>query len=395
MSTVISFAKSLVPEPLKHRWREFRWDPARLGDLPGSSRWFGPARRWVRAADYVRWHGGAMREVLPRQPLPPPNFVRCGPIPERFFSRLHADVPPASVLELSQVRLLGPDGWIVGARDSYVLDASYWAYPDFEHDIRDHYMLLRRFAPRIRRLPGRTLSLASDFAIGGFGHFVHDSLTRLCLLERAGIRPADFDWIYWPHLDSGPVHALVRASGVPLEKIVPWSRGHDLECESLTATTFPGRPGHIAPPYAEFLRRRFAPAAKQRVRKIYLSRAGHRRHFRNAASVEAVLARHGYETCLAHSDPDVFAKCAEATHVAAVEGASFFNTFCCAPGTKVLLILPDAGPTLPYALTLGLSAGHELYLLAATSLDQPQVDPGIADIQLDPAALDAALARMN
>ena len=59
------------------------------------------------------------------------------------------------------------------------------------------------------------------------------------------------------------------------------------------------------------------------------------------------------------------------------------------------MILPDAGPTLPYTLTLALASRHELYLLTATSLDQPQVDPGIADIHLDPAQLDQALAGMN
>lgn len=391
---LIRSAKTFVPEPVRHRWREFEWSPGSLEALPGSSRFYGPARRWVRAENYFRWNEGSLREVLPRLPLPPITAVQHAPIPPRFFDRWQPDVPPAGILELPQARLLGSDGWIVGARDSYLLDASYWAYPDAQHQPREHYMLRRRLAPRVRRLPGRTLSLASDFGIGGFGHFLHDSLTRLLLLERAGIDPRDFDWIYWPHLDSPAVKALVAAAGLPREKLLGWDRGHDLQCDHLTATTFPGRPGHIAPPYAEFLRRRFAPPAARRSRKVYLARHGHRRNFRNLADIEAMLTRHGFEIVQPHADPAVFGKCAEATDVVAIEGANFFNVFNCAPGTRVLLILPDAGPTLPYTLTLAMAAGLQLHLLPARSLDQPHLDPGIADIHLEPATLADALQTM-
>jgi capsular polysaccharide biosynthesis protein len=392
---LVRFAKSLVPEPLKHRWREFRWPARWLGHLPGTSRLYGPARQWVRAPAYFQLHPGAMREVLPVQLMPAPAFKLCGPIPPRFFSRLCADIPAGFVLELPDARLVGPDGWIVGDRDSYLMDASFWAYPDTQMNLQDHYMLIPRRRRPVRRLPGRTLSLASDFAIGGFGHFLHDSLTRLLLVQRAGLDPRSFDWIYWPHLDTPAVKALVAAAGLAAEKILNWNSAHDLQCESLTASTFPGRPGHIAPAYAEFLRRQFAPAAARPRRKIYLSRQGFRRNFRNAAEVEAVLRRFGYETCLPHQDAGAFAKCAAASHVVAIEGANFFNAFACAAGTRALLILPDAGPTQPYTLTLGLSAGFEMFLITARSLDQPQVDPGTADVHLEPASLAAALAQME
>lgn len=391
----LRLAKKIVPEPLKHRWRRFRWPVPLISSLPGSSRVYGPARRWVRAASYFKWNPGQLRQVLPAQTMATPAFKQCGPIPSRFFERLRTDIPAACVLELPGARLWGPDGWIVGARDSYLIDASFWAYPDSGMPLQDHAMLIPKFGRPMRRLPGRTLSLASDFTIGGYGHFLHDSLTRLLLLELAGIDPGQFDWIYWPYLNSPGASMLVRLSGLPSEKILNWDPRHDLVCESLTATSFPGRPGQIAPVYAEFLRRRFAPAPASAKRKIYLSRNGYRRNFRNAAEVEAVLSRHGYEICRPHSDPDVFAKCAAASHVVAMEGANFFNVFACPPHTKILLVLPDAGPTMPYAMTLGFSARLDLYLITARSLDQPQIDPGIADVELDLSALDAALAQMD
>ena len=387
-------AKALVPESIKHRWRQFRWPAHWVSSLPGTSRLYGPARRWVRAEDYFKQRAGHLRTVLAAQAMPALAFQKCGPVPERFFQRFQPEVPAASILELPEARLIGPDGWIIGANDSYLLDASFWAYPDPLLNVQDHSMLIPRLGRKCRRLPGRTLSLASDFAIGGYGHFIHDSLTRLLLLELAGMNPGDFDWIYWPHLDSPAVKSLINASGLPREKIIAWDPLQDLVCESLTATTFPGRPGHIAPPYADFLRRRFAPPESGNKRKLYLSRTGYRRNFRNAQEVEAVLVHRGYEICHPHTDPAVFAKCAAASHVVAIEGANFFNVFACAPGTKVLLILPDAGPTLPYTLTLGLSARLDMHLLTARSLDQPHIDPGIADVILDPGTLSDALDQI-
>jgi len=390
----VRLAKALVPETIKHRWREFRWPASWVSSLPGTSRLYGPARRWVRAEDYIKQHAGRIQTVLAAQAMPALAFKNCGPIPDRFFQRFQPEVPAASILELPEARLIGPDGWIIGAEDSYLVEASFWAYPDSLTNVQDHYMLIPRLARPSRRLPGRTLSLASDFAIGGYGHFIHDSLTRLLLLELAKINPGDFDWIYWPHLDTPAVKSLIKVSGLPQEKILTWDCSHDLVCDSLTATTFPGRPGHIAPPYADFLRRRFAPQADGEKRKLYLSRSGYRRNFRNSQEIEAVFAHHGYEICHPHTDPAVFAKCASSSHVVAIEGANFFNVFACAPGTKVLLILPDAGPTLPYTLTLGLSAQLDMHLLAAQSLDQPKVDPGIADVMLDPLTLSRALDQM-
>ncbi|MFM1747491.1 MAG: hypothetical protein RLZZ188_1157 [Verrucomicrobiota bacterium] len=392
---VLRFLKPLFPESLKRRCREFYWPPWCLPLLPGTSARFGPARRWVSVAEYRRDYALDYREVLPAQKIPAPDLTECAPVPRRFFSSLFSEVPPAGILQLQQARLLGPDGWVIGADDSHLVQASYWAYPDATLNIRDHYQLRRRRAPPRRHLPGRTLSLASDFAVGGFGHFVHDSATRLLIVESAGIDPASFDWIYWPHVESPVAEEIIRRSGLPRAKIVHHLEHKDFVCDSLTVTTFPGRPGHIAPVYANYLRQRFAPPASGKARRIYLSRAGFRRNFRNATDIDLLLAARGFEACSPHADVDLLAKCAAAEQVVAIEGANFFNVFSCAPGTKVLLILPDSAHTRPFTITLALSAGLRLYVLPARSLDQPAVDPGIADIHVDPAALRRALDLMD
>ncbi|HTJ78567.1 MAG TPA: glycosyltransferase family 61 protein [Rariglobus sp.] len=314
---------------------------------------------------------------------------------ERFFNRLQQDIPAGHVIRLPRARLLGPDGWVVGASDSFLVDASYHIRPDPWMNMQQHYMLRRRKARPLRKLSGRTLSLASDFSHGGFGHFLHDSLCRLFLLERAGIDPAGYDQIYWPRLDSPIANQLVEASGIPLDKIINADPVNDLECEDITVTSFPGLPAHITPPFIEFLRRRFSPPPLGQNRKIYLTRAGFRRNFVNAAEIDDVFALHGYEICHPHSDLDILAKCAAASHIVALEGSNFFNAFAAPPGTKSLIILPSSGQTLPYTLSLSNSAGFESHLLMAESIVKNTEDTESADVYLEPELLARTLTRIE
>lgn len=394
-SVIIRSAKALAPAAFKRRWHHFRWRYRWLRWLPGTSRQFGPPRHWVRLADYLATHPGTMREVLPAQQLPAPVIRCCNAVPPRFFARIRRDIPAAHVVELPEVRLLGADGWIVGADDSLILDTSYHAFWDEEMRADDHWILRRRGRRPVRRLAGRTLSLASDFAAGGFAHFVHDSLARLLLLERAGLDPASFDQVYWPRPPGIGARQLVAASGIPSRKLLVPDPAFDFECESLTATTFPGRPAHLTPPYGEFLRRRFAPPPLGAGRRLYLSRAGFVRQFVNASAIEQVLRDHGYEICEPHHDPGVLAKCAAATHLVSLEGSGFYNAFAAPPGTRSLVIIPEHGQTLPYNLVLALSAGHRLFVLLARSVLKPGADPSAADVSLDPVEFACALESMD
>jgi len=392
---LIKRVKALAPDGLRRRWCAFRWPHRWVRWLPGTSLLYGPARRWVQSSDYLRHHPGEKTEIIPAQTLPQPVFHCDNFIPPRFFERIQQDMPACHVLRLPNVRLLGDEGWVVGARDSFIIDASYHVRPDRWMNMQEHFMLRRRKARPLRRLHGRTLSLASDFAAGGFAHFVHDSLCRLMLLERAGIDPRSFDHVYWPRLSGPGVEQLVRASGLPLEKIIGAGLGHDLECDDLTVTTFPGLPAHPTPDCVEFLRR-LAPAPLGKGRKIYLSRGGFRRDFINAPEIDAVLVRHGYEICHPHKDPEVLAKCAAATHIVSLEGSNFFNAFGAPPGTKSLIIIPTSGQNLPYTLMLAASAGFESHLLAAESvITSPEEDPMNANVHLDPEVLSLTLTRME
>jgi len=395
LETAPSGIKQLVPHFIKQRWRDWVWRHGSLPFLPLTSRAFGPPRRWVHLTDYLQRHPGAMREVLPGQLLPEPEVNCIGPVAARFFSRMEREIPPASIVELPGVRLLGPDGWIVGARDSLILDTSYHAYWDQGMTADDHWILKRRLALPVRRLPGRTLSLASDFVAGSYAHFVQDSLCRLLLLERGGMDPGGFDQIYWPRLSTAGAARLVAASGLPAEKIISDDPRFDLECDSLTATTFPGRPAHLTPPYCDFLRRRFAPAPLGSGRRLYLSRRGYSRQIVNYDAIERILLQHDYEICQPDEDPEILAKCAAAAQIVTTEGAGFYNAFAAPPGTRVLIILPESGQTLPYNQVLALSCGHQLSLMMAASVPVAARDANAGDMHVDPELFVRGLAALE
>lgn len=391
--------KRVVPARIRRRlrYRWPRWPLPLVPWLPGSSRYFGPPRRWQRLTEYFAHRAGHLREVLPAQALRAPRPEVIGEIPPRFLQNVHTSVPPGHVFTVAGARLLGPAGWVVTADDTFLMDAGFEAN-DATTPLADYriFRTRRGLPPRLRRLPGRCLSLASDFTIGGFGHFIHDSLTRLLLIEQAGLRLQEFDWIYLSHPDSPAARQLVAKLGIPPGRLLNFDPECDLWCQELTATGFPGMPGHIAAVYAEFLRRRFSLIPRRSDRRLYLSRRGFRRNFENAEAIEDILHQYGFEEVLAHEDPDTLQKCAEAALVFSIEGASFFNAAFCPAGTRVLVVVPDRLPhNVPYALTLAEACGFPTFLMSGTTVGPPGIDGGVANFHLDPDKLRHGLKRLG
>jgi hypothetical protein len=388
--------KRLVPSPVRNRMREFSWPQGAMRWLPGTSRTFGPPRRWVTIREYFSAHAGDLSEVLPEQRLHRPHAEFVGAAPPRFLEGFRDSVPPACVFTLRDARILGPEGWIVAPGDFFLTDAGFEANDSRKKIGEFHILRTRRgFAPPQRHLPGRCLSLASDYAVGGFGHFIHDSLARLLLIERRGLKLSEFDWVYLPRLETPNTRELVSKLGIAPTRLLNYEAGVDLCCDELTATSFPGSPGNIAPVYANFLHDRFASAPSGRGRRIYLSRHGHRRNFSNRGEVEGVLRRSGFEEVRSHDDAGTLQKCAEADSIFCAEGANFFNAAFCRTGTCALLVFPDRLPHgLPYALTLAEALRFRTMVMTGKTVGGPEVDGGSADFSLDPAELELALRRM-
>ena len=139
---------------------------------------FRTAAALATAGRIFRAPRGASAEVLPAQTLRPPRPEVIGEMPPRFLQSIHTSVPPGQVFTVTGARLLGPAGWVVTADDTFLMDAGFEAN-DASTPLAAYriFQTRRGLPPRLRRLPGRCLSLASDFTIRGFGHFIHDSLT--------------------------------------------------------------------------------------------------------------------------------------------------------------------------------------------------------------------------
>lgn len=391
--------KKLIPAPLRDHLRNyrFRWPPAIVPCLPGSSLHYGPPRSRTHVADYFARTPDALREVLPPHPIRLAEPVVHGEVPSRFLTGRHEIAPPGRLFHLRDARLLGPEGWIVASDDTWLADSSFEPAasnrPVSSYTI---YSSRRGRAKPLRHLPGRTLSLASDYAIGGFGHFIHDSLARLTLVAGAGLAPGDFDWVYLPRIDSPTVNQLLARLSVPPERLLDHDPRHDLCCEHLTATSFPGHPGHLSPPYADYLRAAFAPRPQRRDRRLHLSRRGARRNYANTAEVDAVLNARGFEEVLPHKDPDMLLKATEASFIFSLEGANFFNALFAPAGTRTLLVFPDRlSHDIPYALSMSGAARHELHVMSARTLGPAGIDGGSAPVYLDPKTLGDALDAMG
>lgn len=383
------------PGNLALQLRSFSFPPALLPWLPLSSRIFGPPRRRAGIAEYFSHHPGKFTEVYPATPNIQVQPVLINKIAPAYFKDLRPTLPAAYVFSMQRAHLLGSAGWIVGAQDTLLVEASFWREPDFPHRFDTHFILSRKKARPLRQLKGRTLSLASDFSIGGFGHFLHDGLARLHLVEKAGYTLQDFDWIYLPHIDTPSTRSLISKLEFPPDRILQHDPKWDLETEELVATSYPGTAGNLPPYTPSFLRTRFAQNAAPANRKVFLSRKGFRRDLVNREDIEQLLLAHGFEICEPSRD-DAVRACAEASIVVAQEGANFVNTLFTPPGARVLMLLPESGNTLPYGFTIAAAAGHKLWVqscpLEDTTPGHEGISPVFADLGLFASALDEILA---
>lgn len=240
------------------------------------------------------------------------------------------------------------------------------------------------------------ISLATDFACGGYGHFVHDALPRLRLLRLAGIDVSAADWVFFPHLETLSTRAIRQALGLDGRNVLHREPECDYACERLIATTYPHAVGAIAPRDALFLARlgdAWRPPVRTPDRRVFLSRSGSSRNFLNETDVHCVLRRHGFEIVAPAEGSAALAACADATVLVGIDGANMANISFAPLDARVLLIYPDSPPPLPYMLTLAASAGRRVHVVAGKP-DGTRRRPYVADFQMDLALLDQALTAI-
>ena len=372
--------------------------PTALRLLPGTSAQFGPPRRTARWTEFRQRPGVAWRRVFPErvQVLPPPFF--CNDPANALARGREITWPEAGVAEIPDGRVLDENAWVVGPGDTFLGDFCF-----IGHNRQSRVYHIVKLHP-VQRLPGRTLNLCSAHAVTNFFHFVIDSISRVELVRRAGYTWDDFDRILFPRFSSPMTEEIVDAVGVPRDKILRIGRREQFRCERLIQPSFPG-PLACTPSWVvEFYRQLFPPPPGPKMRRLYFPRRGNR-HPSNEAELDAKLAALGFETIDPVKTPDLRRRLGEASHVVGVHGASLANLVFCAPGTRVLELMPTeisehynrwfyftqcVGGGMPYGALIGRSRKQRLTSFSPQPKALFDLPPGDLD-----RALDALLERAS
>ena len=341
----------------------------------------------VRAASLHGVHGALWQVVEPGRELHWPTPVCAAGEPLDLLRWLATSHPDLGVVTLPGGVVHGRSGWAWTADGRLVEDVSWHfdrvAQADAQVRLHSH--------PTVA-LPGRVLSLLTDWGGENHAHLLYDSLPRLDLFERAGWATADIDTVL-VH-ERAVTHGWCDELGLPRERCVVATPDVRYRCDELLAVSFPGTSKALMPWAADFLRDRLRAHPTTGGRRLYVPRTSSRR-LRNDTEVEMLLAQHGYETVDPESAPhrEVRNWFASAEMVVGPHGAGLANTLHCAPGTVVLELVPT-DHVFPYWYATAQAVGLRHRYLRCTSDAERLPDgtgPSHHDAWCDPVQLSAAL----
>ena len=362
------------------------------------------------SGDYARRFGARWRPTHPAMTVdwPVPRTLPGGPgtpLQIDFGRLLQPRIPELGVLEIEGATLVRPWGWLISA-EGVMLTNHTWFSHGFDA-AGCHAGRFARFVDHVLRnvdatpLPGTTLSLLSDFASDNYCHFLLDALSRLALVEAAGIDLDGVSTILVPKPCSENARRLLAALPLPAEKIVTIEAEPRVRFlpERLIAPTFPGAPGCYGPLVPAFLRARFplpTPAAGRGMR-LYVDRTAERRPLVNRNEVLAVMVEHGFRIYDPSDHDDQPADFAAASVVVGAHGAGLANLVFSQPSTPVLELVPT-DQIHPYYFTLAQAAGLDHAFLPCRSAEErPPGDfsPSPYPFRVDIDSLRGALASIG
>jgi hypothetical protein len=316
--------------------------------------------KWLSSPEYARRFSCQWYKVYEKMPNHRPALVYHGSLRVDVAGRLDSEFPETGVLELNNALLYGCHGWIF-SREGYLLSDHSW-YGRHVNEMRK----VPNFLPKGKRLSGVCLSLASDFAVGGYGHFVTDCIPRLELFYRAGFKLTDVDYVFCPKPTPGNAQNLFKQLDIPASKLIWADNNKALQVDTLLAPTFPGTRRNYPKWVTKFLQQQFLPLPPSQSRRLYISRDGYRRNPTNAEAVNRILLRYGFEIYQPEQHPDSHRDFAEATMIVGASGSGLTGLVFCQPGTKVLELIPT-DHVYPYYYTISDAAGLDYSCLVCPS----------------------------
>ena len=235
----------------------------------------------ILSSDYARHYGHSWRCVYNETLLQKSAPQYFGSIDIDLTKKLDHAFPALGVLELEAPLVFRKSGWIFDKNRSFLPEFSWFGkhFDEIEH--------FPRFFPQGKRLPGTAVSFASDFAIGSYGHFVYDVISRLHLFQKSGFVLEEVDHIICPKPTKGNAELLFNQLGLPKNKMVWMDEEKSLRPDRLLAISFPGTRRNYPEWVSRFIQTSFIPAGnKPQTRRLYITRKGYRRNPSNLEEVE-------------------------------------------------------------------------------------------------------------
>jgi capsular polysaccharide biosynthesis protein len=343
---------------------------------------------YVLTKEFIEKHPGDWHQAFDAEIIQRKSPIRYGQRAIDLTRRLDTEIPPLGVASLKKGKLIGPQGWAISAEGYFLAEASWYGRHVQE-------VMMPRYMMPPRRLKGVCLSLASDFSVKNYGHFLLDCLGRFGLFLAAGFKLSDVDYIYCPKPFGKTATKVMTDLGIPLSKCI-WSDDvAAVSADIILAPSFPGTRRNYPRWLAEFLQRPYRPAPPRSDRRLYIPRQG-TRNVANQARIIPILEKYGFEIYdyTKYSDePSYFST---ADMIIGAHGAGLTNIVFCQENTKVLELIPS-DHVHPYFFTLAESARLDYAYLVGDSLGtRPEnaYGPSPFDFCLDESEFDFAVKQM-
>ena len=280
-----------------------------------------------------------------------PNVFGDSSCVSELISKSRFEHPALGIIKCLNPYVYGKDGWIINGDGFLLSDATWYRQYEAELPIR-----LNRRLPLIK-LSGTVISLCSDHSTKNYGHFLLDCLTRIRLLQVAGIKLADADHILIPKPPGRNAFSLCEKAGIPLTKCIWIDTDVLYSMDILIATTFPGLRRSYPRWAALFLNGLIDSSHISPFRKLYIPRESRLRNIINDDSLQEIALYHGYQIYnpALGSDQTSHEIFSQATHVVSAHGAALADLAFCRPGAKVLELIPN-DHIYPYYYTLSIAS---------------------------------------
>lgn len=350
-----------------------------------------PPPKHILSSDYAGHYGHNWHCVYKESPITRSDPQYFGSIQIDLTQKLDDTFPALGVLELNSPLVFRKSGWIFDEDGAFLPEFSWFG----KHV--DEIEYLPRFLPKGRRFSGTAVSLASDFAIGSYGHFIYDVISRLHLFQKAGFNLEDVDHIFCPRPTKGNAEQLFNQLGLPKEKLVWVDDEQSLRPQRLLAISFPGTRRNYPEWVSRFIQTSFIPTgSRPQNRRLFITRKGYRRNPSNLEEVEKLLIRYGFEIYNPVQSLHAHLDFHEAEVVIGGSGSNLTGLIFCQQGTKVLELISD-DHIYPYYYSISESAGLEFSCLVCKSVVSRGKDawgPSEFDYYVDLSELEHSLTTI-